>query len=954
MSSARKRGGFGLLAAVMLPLTAIIALAAVVGADSPSLVQEPTASIRGVVRDESGSAVPDARVILWPALGVAAADADAYAPAEGRSSGDGAFQVPVVDGVYHVLVRVPGYRWGHRLGVTAVRNESVDVGAIQLRRGASLVGTLTYATGEPAPGVAMGLYFSADDPAFLLEDWAPQPTTTTRSDGSFRFDGLAPGGHVDLWMQVNPSRRQYATLSAPEAGAVEDRLALVLRAPRIGAAFVVEVVSDTGEPIEDARLYLSRIPARPTSGGTIAPVQFTPLPGGRYEALPLEPGLHRLTVRAPLHRGQERADLELAAGDNGTMRFELERVPSLQVDLALTTFEGVPVPEHEVRLTRLGSLPTEPYAQENAYLDVGYQHERASTDEAGLFVFEDVPQGRYRIEANDLALGQATRELELAPGGASSIELAFPAAEGPVGTTLVRVLDPEGNPVSDAYVGVDRRARPYRTSDQGRTGADGTFAFRALVDDAVHAIRVERSGYQSSYAEHRLDEGFIDQELVVTLSPRDRGRSTVTGRIVGVDPRDLHRVSLTRWPSYVRADGSFVIHGVEPGEQVLEILTDRWHGVQAPFTVTIARDGDTVDAGDVVVGGFRVTGVVYYQGEPMRNGSVYLDPAEPERRTAGGSALLIDGRYTLTRVQAGRYHLIVRHAGWGRIHDEVIEFDGNLDLDLRLGAAMVSGTVIDAETGAPLNGDRLRLFFDCVRCTRRSHERPDGIEIGPGGRWRAGPLEAGTWRLRLNRSGYVPLETRIEIGGGIDVEVPIELTPTPGLGLVFETARGPMPDQVAARLLDNAGNEVARNNFYDRSGLPRVHWDGAPPGTWILEASGRYARPARRQVTIPGPPVTISLPTGGLLLARIPALKDTITPAVLVVLDAEGQPVAGYMADGTPVVEWIAPGSGQIYARRIPPGSYTARVTAGDRAWEQPFEIEPFASITVTLRGPGR
>lgn len=237
----------------------------------------------------------------------------------------------------------------------------------------------------------------------------------------------------------------------------------------------------------------------------------------------------------------------------------------------------------------------------------------------------------------------------------------------------------------------------------------------------------------------------------------------------------------------------------------------------------------------------------------------------------------------------------------------------------------------------------------------RSHERPGSVEIGPDGRWRAGPLEAGTWRLRLRRSGYVPWETLIEVAEGRDVEVPIELTPTPGLDLRFTSESGVIPDRVRARLYDEAGNEVARESFYSEfTPLPAAHWDGAPPGTWTLEAWGQYARPVRQRVIIPGPRVTINLPVQGQLRARIPALEESIAGAALVVLDPRRQPVTGYTEDGSPTERWVAPRGGEILVPHLPPGRYTARVTSGDRAWEEPFDLVPFARATVTLRGSGR
>lgn len=945
MSTVGGRIGYGLLVVALFAPTA-----------SPPH-QERTPSIAGVVRYEDGSEVSRAPVILWPATGIPdGADPEAYLPPRGRSDVDGSFRIEATPGVYHVLVRVPGYRWGHRLGVEVEPGRTLDVGSVILRRGVSAVVSLIYDSGEPAAGVEVGLDFVADRPAFLPDRFSDRRSTTSGPDGTFRLDGLAPEGRVGISFRTRDAETRHEAFSAPGLGDPETPVEFVIERDLDTARFTVEVVSRTGEAIDDAWIYIARIPQQPSfPGGIRVPkTQFMPISGGRYESVPREPGRYRLTVRAPLHRPQRRDDVVLDVGDNPPVRFELEPAPSAEVEVILTDADGSPMPRKRVGLTRIGPLATDPVVAAGTGLDVGYQYDRddAVTDRSGRYVFEDVPQGMYRLDAFDSARPQATRNIEVIPG-AEPFALAFPAPSGPIGTIGVRVIDISGDPISGASVSADRRSQPHLSTAHGRTDADGLFEFEALVDDADYAIAVHRDGYASGGAVHRLDESSIVEEISVTLMPRRPGSSTVTGRIVGLDVGELHRVRLTGLPSYVRADGSFVIHNIGAGEHELRVLTDTPWGLEATFTVAIEHDGDTVDAGDVVLGGFRVAGMVRYKGEPMRGGFLYLIAAGSVRRYTWSEASLIDGRFTLGQVQSGSYRLFVHHDVWGRIHEQMIDVAGDLDLELDLGAATASGTIADAETSALLGGDWMRL--SCTECSWSEGARPGGLEVGSDGRWQAGPLQAGTWRLELARPGYVPVETTFEIGGGVDVEVPIVLTATPGLDLAFEAGPGASPTSVRARLLDAVGNEVAREFFSGRTGeLSASHWGGAPPGTWTLEAYGNFARLVRRQITIPGPSVALDLPADGQALVRIPALEGNIALAILEVLDRDGRPVAGHTRAGEPVLEWIAPGAGEIYARCLPPGAYTVRVTALGRAWEGELEIEPFVSTTVTLRGPGR
>ena len=98
----------------------------------------------------------------------------------------------------------------------------------------------------------------------------------------------------------------------------------------------------------------------------------------------------------------------------------------------------------------------------------------------------------------------------------------------------------------------------------------------------------------------------------------------------------------------------------------------------------------------------------------------------------------------------------------------------------------VTGRVTDAETGRPLPG--VNVLVDGAA------DGPRGTSTGPAGRFRLGPLEAGTYTLQASFVGYAPRSREVEVPAGDSVRVRFALSPrTVGLEAVEVTARRETP-----------------------------------------------------------------------------------------------------------------------------------------------------------------
>ena len=303
--------------------------------------------------------------------------------------------------------------------------------------------------GQPEAGVLVGV-MSAQGGSVMawmgapaarsLDPSGPPPlNAVTREDGSYELLVFTPG-RAFVEMQSGGQSHPGRDVEIPDA----DRFVLDLE---IAGATVAGVVVDreTGEPVPEAYVFLRPAEGQKAPGGS----------GqcgldGRF-SVSAEPGEYRLVTRA---RDRQPASLPLSVGPSGVadLRVELDR--GLEISGRLLDAAGRPAPGFQ-----LVAIP--PDGGNGGY------------DNSG-------PDGRFRIGG----LAQAPHALV---GGSELAGFAFRPAVTPGGEPLaltlrpaghirVRVVDPAGLPVKDAYPRIQtidgaRVRMPGRTS--GPTDASG-------------------------------------------------------------------------------------------------------------------------------------------------------------------------------------------------------------------------------------------------------------------------------------------------------------------------------------------------------------------------------------------------------------------------------------------------------------------------------------------------
>lgn len=259
----------------------------------------------------------------------------------------------------------------------------------------------------------------------------------------------------------------------------------------------------------------------------------------------------------------------------------------------------------------------------------------AVTDEAGRFEFEDVEPGTHRMtffhdRLEELGLGGASWEVEVAPGEAADAFLHIPSVEeiartlcrGEPGVLIGVLRDPDsgrrlaGGAVSARWTTEEgaEASRFVMTDDSGR------FALCGLPREQEVVLRSTFSGREGADQPIRLPASGLlvrDVELALTaLAP-------LTGLVADMDtdepiPGANVRIEGTSRMSITNEEGRFVLEDVPPGRHLLEVQ----HVAYGTYrdTVRVASGGIGQDvqvriASDAVpLEGIEITVAALYHG----------------------------------------------------------------------------------------------------------------------------------------------------------------------------------------------------------------------------------------------------------------------------------------------------------------------------------------------------
>jgi len=350
-------------------------------------------AVSGRVQDEAGQPVPEATVLLNALTGE-----QGFTRITSRS--DGTFSADsVAPGTYRIMIWKDGFQRLELPNPLTVATTPIAGLEITLLRGGAIEGRIQGLAEQDLARVEISASSAGRRSA----------TGTVRPGGTYRMDGLEPG---DYEVQARePGGSQARARAKVEAGQTANA---DLAFGEDGAALSGRVVR-YGEPLAGAVVQLEGIEA--SFGGR----QYAD-PAGRFRFAGLTPGRYTIEARGLSATHETRREITLPAEG---LEVEIVVGGAFVAGRVAAAAGGAPLPGAEIRLEATG-------AEVRPELRL-WRSPDGTTDSRGVFVFDGVPPGSWRLAARKDGYVARELALELEDGErADSIELRLEAA-----TTLV-------------------------------------------------------------------------------------------------------------------------------------------------------------------------------------------------------------------------------------------------------------------------------------------------------------------------------------------------------------------------------------------------------------------------------------------------------------------------------------------------------------------------------------
>ncbi|HET7436558.1 MAG TPA: carboxypeptidase regulatory-like domain-containing protein [Thermoanaerobaculia bacterium] len=225
-----------------------------------------------------------------------------------------------------------------------------------------------------------------------------------------------------------------------------------------------------------------------------------------------------------------------------------------------------------------------------------------TTDDAGHFAFERVPAGLATLTAEvagSVDKGRATADV------AGNATTDVPIVLTGVGTVNGRALDSAGNPTAGTLTFSGTGSFPY--TYVLTLGSDGIFNLREVLAGPYTATLKTQSGEFTLYG---TASGTIAYDAATNVTVQLQPSGTVTGVVKRADGTTAAygaQITLDLLPNrgsvtlQAGTDGRFTSRGVPLGAFSIRITDPLTGGVAIAGGFTLANNGDTVDAGTLVL-----------------------------------------------------------------------------------------------------------------------------------------------------------------------------------------------------------------------------------------------------------------------------------------------------------------------------------------------------------------
>jgi hypothetical protein len=816
--------------------------------------------------------------------------------------------------------------------------EGVPAEPVQLvlRPGSAITGSVRDKAGNGVAGWVIGVRPQSGSAGPMAGFLGQGPPERTGPDGSFLLEGLTAGEAYEItpFSENGPGPRKSGVVAPAEVEIV------VAGRGRIRGTVVD---ADSGKPVPDFEVG--------------------------YEAS----GMGGMRMRFRMADGRSSpGDPAAVHADDGA--FVIDDVPAGKWDVqasaggyqkgrsaGVTVDEGGTAEGVEVRLVRGSSIAGRVIEDRSGkpVIDAAVRAEPASggmgmprmigldddgsatTDAEGRFRLEGLSPGSYTLTASHPEWTEETERVELKEQP-STVEIRLGRGGAIGGVVLAGGRGVAGAGVSLSAAGQSRG--PFGGGDRNAITDDaGRFRFDTLTAGRYTLVASLRT--QSSAPAEAVLQGDASQEVTLVLAEGATIHGTVSG--LAESARGNVMVSASGPEEYFAntrtgGDGSFELTGVPKGSISLRANAgDFASGTRSATAQVVIAEGQTEAAADIVFEtGFRVDGQVTRGGRAVTDAMV---TAVPEGGGGRMSSARTDdaGSYAMEGLQEGTYTFMASSMGGGGAIRKTAKVTGDMTVDLEAPPAKIAGQVVEADSGRPLGEAMVRV---------EQGGGPGGggpfammaAESDSAGRFALESMEPRSYRVSVTRASY-QTETR-DIVATEDNDVTIALKRGEGVGLVVRDGIFATPLRGSfVRVVDGGGATLFMGSVtLDSEGRGEI--PSLRPGRYDLRiGADGYAGTTLRAVTVPAPPLTVTLTPGGML--EIQSGPQTL---------AMSNP-SGRLLDSAGAVYFVSPFSpdGVVRIRganqrfdHVAPGHYTFALEGGLR---RDVDVREGGSAVVVL-----
>ena len=661
---------------------------------------------------------------------------------------------PPRDGLYRVQVHARGYLAPQAGAVTLTTDEKRAEKNFALSLGASISGRVIESRSKKG---------APDVPLYAHGENIYAQDTKSKSDGTYRITGLAPGA---FRVSLDLARSAYQV-----SGPAPTREVTIERGDQevTGVDFSVEeagiiwgyVLDPKKQPIQGADVVLCSSESIVTQAVQAAwkhapPLHCTSNADGYYELLGVPLNTEwRVYGQAKSHAPQL-SDPLMLTDSKRQAEVDLFVMPGSTVyGRVVNSVDGSPIARAEV-----SCIPG--YARFLSPMDAPAAFRNTKSNADGQFVIPDLPIGEYQILAMHDRFKFATSGEPIYPDGQhpiANIQVALiPVASGEY-TVFGTVTGVQGNPVEGASLHLLSASAENMSGDvqEAKSDAQGQYQFTG-VDAGFFMLIVEAQGYTAKTVDKvRLNEAtdisliagasISGQVLVRETNKAPEGyqvRAVPTSATAGGLMDFMSQSDLASPRSFHNPDGSFEFSlpagsytlqafstGLASGAQTVELSQgDRQTGV----TLYVSQNGGRIQGRVVLADGKSAAGAVVSVGAGALGGSdISLMLAETMQRSVQVGD---DGRFTFNNLAAGSYVVAAQYSGYAQGRSAPLTLDqgqtvSDVQITLGHGGELQGYVTIDGQLRPGMVVTVVGNGFSQMATTDRNGQyRIEGIPAG--------------------------------------------------------------------------------------------------------------------------------------------------------------------------------------------------------------------------------